>query len=87
LDSFWIERCAGLGVNSAASLNLPAGPSVFSYTGFPSQYSAYRFVQQLGLSEVHAVRMLDSQSGRWVVASVLNGQVLGDDFPIPGARS
>jgi beta propeller repeat protein len=87
-DFLWIRFGSSdvldLGVNSAASVNLPAGPSVFSYTGFPSQYSAYQFVQQLGLSEVHAVRMLDSQSGRWVVASVLNGQVLGDDFPIPG---
>jgi hypothetical protein len=27
--------------------------------------------------------MLDSESGRWRVAEVLNGNLVGDDFPIP----
>ncbi|HWI59791.1 MAG TPA: hypothetical protein VNZ22_21360, partial [Bacillota bacterium] len=64
-------------------VTLAAGANVLSYAGFPSQYTAYNLLQQLGLPNARAVRMLDAQSGRWLVAEVLNGRPVGADFSIP----
>ena len=75
-------RMLDLGVNAIGPINLPSGGSVFSYSGFPGSYSAYRLLQQLGQSTVRSVRMLDAQSGRWVVASYQNGALVGNDFAI-----
>jgi beta propeller repeat protein len=72
-----------LGVNPAAPLNLSAGVNVLTYTHFPSDYSAYRLMQKIGLGNVRAVRMLDSEGGNWVVAEVRNGAIVGNDFRIP----
>ncbi|HET7625608.1 MAG TPA: hypothetical protein VFM25_10115 [Verrucomicrobiae bacterium] len=83
----WIKfdnsRVLDLGINNAGPLNLAAGINVFSYAGFPGSYSAFRLLDQLGVGNVRAVRMLDSASGRWVVAEVQNGRPIGDDFAIP----
>jgi len=73
-----------LGVNTSTSIGLAAGANVFSYTGFPDSYSAYTLLQQIGLNNALAVRMLDAESGRWRVAEVQGGSVVGDNFPIPG---
>ena len=87
-DFLWIRFDArnvlDLGVNSATSLNLAAGVNVFGYTGFPSEFSSYSLLQQLGLSNARGVRMLDAESGRWLTTTVVGNQVVGDDFPIPG---
>ena len=72
-----------LGVNNTGPINLPAGASVLSYTRFPGGYSAYRLLNQLGLTTARGVRMLDSESGRWVAAQVQNGRPVGTDFTIP----
>jgi beta propeller repeat protein len=86
-DFLWIKfpdnRIVDLGVNAANPLNFAAGPSVFSYSGFPSQYSAFKFLNQLGVAKAKSVRMLDAESGRWVVALMQNGRPIGADFPIP----
>lgn len=83
----WIKfadsRVLDLGDNSAGPVNLAAGATVLSYAGFPSQYSAYRLLNQLGNANARAVRMLDSQSGRWLVAEVHNGRPVGVDFSVP----
>jgi len=80
---FGDQRVLDLGVNAAGSLNLVAGVNVFSHVGFPSQYSAYQLLRQLGVGNARGVRMLDSESGSWKVALVNNGQVAGHDFIIP----
>jgi beta propeller repeat protein len=72
-----------LGLNDAGAINLAAGVNALSYTAFPSQFSAFKLLQQLGLNNVDGVRMLDAESGRWVVAAVENGQLIGEDFRIP----
>lgn len=72
-----------LGLNTGAPLNLAAGANVFGYTRFPNSYSAYQMLNQLGLGNALAVRMLDSRSGLWQVAEVRNGALVGTDFPIP----
>lgn len=77
------QQVLDLGLNNAAPVNLVAGASVFGYTQFPHAYSAFQFLRQLGLNNTPAVRMLDSESGRWRVAMVQGGALLGDDFPIP----
>jgi beta propeller repeat protein len=87
-DSFlWIKfanaRVLDLGINSPGPLNLPSGVSVFSYAGFPSGYTAFQFLNQLGVSNGRAVRMLDAEAGCWRVAEIQNGRPVGDDFPIP----
>lgn len=77
------QQVLDLGLNNSAPLNLSAGANVFSFTAFPDGYSAYTLLRQLGLGNASAVRMLDSQSGRWRVATVQNGSIVGDDFTIP----
>ena len=77
------EQVLDLGVNNNGALNLAAGANAFSYSGFPDAYSAYQMLRQIGLSNALGVRILDSQSGRWRVAEVQNGILVGDDFPIP----
>jgi len=77
------QQVLDLGVNNSSPLNLAAGANVFGYTRFPDAYSAYQLLRQLGLGKALSVRMLDSQSGRWLVAEVQNGSLVGTDFSIP----
>jgi beta propeller repeat protein len=83
----WVKfddsRVLDLGVNASATVNLASGINVFSYTRFPSQYSAYQLLRQIGLDNARGVRMLDAESGRWAVAEVRNGKLVGNDFAIP----
>jgi len=83
----WIQfdsrRVLDLGPAGSGVVNLSAGVNVFSYAQFPSQYTAYQLLNQLGSSNARAVRMLDSESGRWVAASFNNGRLVGNDFDIP----
>lgn len=84
----WIKfngrQVLDLGVNTSSAISLAAGANVFGYTGFPADYNAYTLLQQIGLNRALAVRMLDAESGRWRVAEVQGGRVIGDNFPIPG---
>ena len=77
------QRVLDLGVNAGGTLNLNGGINLFSHTAFPSQYTAYQLLRQLGLNNARAVRMLDAESGQWKVALVNNGQLAGFDFQIP----
>jgi hypothetical protein len=83
----WVQfnsrQVLDLGLNNSSPLNLATGANVFGYTAFPDGYTAYQLLQQLGLSNALAVRMLDAESGRWRVAEIQNGGVVGDNFPIP----
>jgi beta propeller repeat protein len=85
--SLWVKfagaQLLDLGVNAPTTLNLAAGVNVFSYTHFPSDYSAYQLLHQIGLNNVRALRMLDSAGGNWVIAEVRNGAIIGQDFHIP----
>jgi beta propeller repeat protein len=77
------QQVLDLGVNNSSPINLAAGANVFGYTGFPDAYSAFTLLQQIGLDNAQSVRMLDAQSGRWRVAEVQGGGLVGDNFPIP----
>ena len=83
----WVKfantRVLDLGVSPPGPLNLPSGVSVFSYAGFPSAYTAFQLLNQLGVNNSRAVRMLDAEAGLWRVAEIQNGRPVGDDFAIP----
>jgi beta propeller repeat protein len=83
----WIKfadsQVVDLGLNSPGPADLVAGANVLSYAGFPSQYSAFQLLNHLGLANARAVRMLDSESGQWVVAEVIDSRLAGSDFQIP----
>ncbi|MEW6157837.1 MAG: hypothetical protein AB1813_10415 [Verrucomicrobiota bacterium] len=77
------KRVLDLGLSAGSPVNLASGVNVLSYTRFPSAYSSYRLLEQLGLTNVRAVRMLDSESGRWMVTQVVDSKPVGYDFRIP----
>ncbi|MCF7708995.1 MAG: hypothetical protein K9N52_08865 [Verrucomicrobia bacterium] len=72
-----------LGAQSVEKIDIPAGTSALSYAHFPSGYGAFKLLEQLGLERVKAIRMLDAESGRWLVAEVRDGRPIGHDFRIP----
>jgi beta propeller repeat protein len=74
-----------LGPAEETPLTLATGVSALTYSGFPVGYSAFRMLRQIGLDHVNAVRMHDAASGRWLIARVENGRLVGADFPIPRA--
>lgn len=72
-----------LGQSTCTPLNLAAGVNAFSYSCFPDSYSAYRMIRELGPANVNALRVLDSNTGRWQAAIVNEGVIVGEDFKIP----
>lgn len=81
--TFESGRTLELGSDACDPIDLSAGVNAFSYGCFPDRYSAYQLIREIGLSNVNAIRVLDSESGRWVVASVADGEPVGADFEIP----
>ncbi len=85
-DFLWVRfntsEILDLGQNGCGSVDLPAGQSVFSYSCFPDNYSAYQVVRELGSDNITSIRVLDSRTGQWQAATVIDGQVVGDDFAI-----
>lgn len=81
--SFNNTNILDLGQGACPDLNLAAGVNVFSYSCFPDNYSAYKLIREIGAANIRAVRALDSGTGRWEVASVVNGLITGEDFDIP----
>jgi hypothetical protein len=83
----WVKfdgsKIIDLGLSECGDLILAEGANVFSHACFPDHYTAYALIRDLGLSRVRAVRMLDSDTGFWKVASVVDGNIVGEDFNIP----
>jgi len=82
---FNTNQVIDLGVNSRGFANLVTGVNAISYTAFPNDYTAYKMARQLGVDKIKAVRILESESGRWLVAEVRDGRLIGNDFEIPRA--
>lgn len=80
---FGDNRVLDLGLNPPASINLSAGVNIATGATFPGHYTSFKLLTQLGFANAHAVRMLDSESGRWLVAEVRGSAVVGDNFSIP----
>ncbi|HKJ90805.1 MAG TPA: hypothetical protein VJ960_06695 [Oceanipulchritudo sp.] len=64
-------------------LDLSPGIQVVTYTGFPSEFSAYELVESLGSGAVNSVRMLDARAGLWQSVVSDSGRLLGPNFRIP----
>lgn len=83
----WVKfnssKILDLGNRQCDTIDLEAGVNVFSFTCFPDNYSAYKLLRELGTSNVTAVRLLNSETGKWQVASVVDGNIVGEDFAIP----
>jgi len=80
---FNCRQVLDLGLGTKPPINLAAGSNVVGYAGFPDGYTAYQLLEQLGLGNAVAVRMLDAAAGRWRVAEVQAGALVGEDFGIP----
>jgi len=83
LVQFNTRQVLDLGLNNHSPINFAVGANVFGYTAFPDGYTAFQLLHQLGVANALAVRMLDAQSGRWRIAEIQNGNLIGDNFPIP----
>lgn len=83
----WVKfgdmKILDLGTTECAAIGLASGTNVFSYSCFPDRFSAYGLIRELGPENVRALRLLDAETGRWVVATVVGGAISGEDFTIP----
>ncbi|MDF1554171.1 MAG: FlgD immunoglobulin-like domain containing protein [Deferrisomatales bacterium] len=73
-----------LGQGECDTLHLAAGANAFGYACFPDHYSAYQLIRELGQDRVVGLRLLDAETGSWRAVSVVDGRIVGEDFPIPG---
>lgn len=72
-----------LGEGGCDSIDLAPGVNVFSYCCFPDDYTAYKLIREILVDNIKAVRSLDSGTGKWLTASVIDGNIVGEDFYIP----
>jgi beta propeller repeat protein len=72
-----------LGAGACNPLDLGAGLNVFNYTCFPDHYTAYKLMREIGEDKINALRMLNSDTGRWQVVTVVNHKIAGVNFDIP----
>ncbi|NLF86540.1 MAG: hypothetical protein GX571_10600 [Lentisphaerae bacterium] len=78
------DQLIDFGPAESGPVDLPAGASVLTYSGFPVGYTAFRMMDQLGAGPARALRMHDPASGRWLtVQTGAGGRLVGADFPIP----
>jgi len=87
-DFLWVKFAGASILDFAASQcaeqDLSSGLNVLSTTCVPDDYTAQLLVSELGADNVKAVRLLNSQTGRWQVASVnSNNHIIGENFNIP----
>lgn len=86
-EFIWIKfdasKILDLSTNACTARDLLAGVNVFSYFCFPDHYSAYQLANEIGLANINALRLLDSESGQWKMLSVANNAIVGEDFNIP----
>ena len=72
-----------LGPGGCDPLELSADVNVVGYWCFPDRYRAYDLIRELGTDKINAVRMLDSNTGKWMVAAVQDSKITGENFEIP----
>jgi hypothetical protein len=67
---------------SCAPLNLVAGFNLVSHSCFPTNFTASQFIDSVGIANITSLSRLDLQSGRWQIAAVDGGMIVGDDFTL-----
>jgi beta propeller repeat protein len=86
-DFLWMRfsgrNVLDLGTDTVGTINLTQGANVLSYAGYPSRCTAFKLLNQLGAAKALSIRMMDAQTGRWLVAQFQNGRPVGNDFQVP----
>jgi len=87
-DFLWVKfggaSILDFAFSNCAPQDLSLGINVLVTACIPDDYNAYRLLNELGIANVKAVRILDAQTGRWQVASVnSNDSIVGENFHIP----
>ena len=86
-DFIWVKfsdsHILDFASSDCAASDLFTGVNVLASGCFPDNYSAYKLLTDLGVNNVKALRVLDSNTGRWSVATVHNGKITGENFVIP----
>ena len=83
----WVKfdqaKILDLGQGGCSPVDLSVGVNVFGYWCFPDHYRSYDLIRGLGATHINSIRMLDSDTGKWVVAAVANNKIIGENFKIP----
>lgn len=86
-DFLWVKfsdtKILDFSLSSCASNSLSSGVNVLVGQCIPDGYTAYKLLENVGMDNVNAIRLLNSQTGRWQVAMVGDGNVVGENFSIP----
>lgn len=86
-DFLWVKfnstKILDFSTGECSNFDLPAGVNVLVNQCIPDDFTAYRLLNSLGKDKVNAVRSLDSQSGKWQVATVSEGKIIGENFELP----
>jgi beta propeller repeat protein len=87
-DFLWVRfldaRILDFSTSNCLPNDLVVGINVLASTCVPDDYTAYQLFNDLGISNVNAVRLLNAQTGRWQVATVSNtNSFQGENFSIP----
>ncbi len=87
-DFLWVKFAGASILDFATSdcikNDLSTGINVLTATCVPDDYDAYQLLNDLGVDNVNAVRLLNAQTGRWQVASVNSSSgIIGENFRIP----
>jgi hypothetical protein len=72
-----------LGLGFCPVIDLASGENVFNYPCFPDNYTAFKLIQEIGLDKINSLRFLNSGTGRWETALVINNNIVGSNFSIP----
>ncbi len=72
-----------LGMGACPAMDLTSGKNVFNYPCFPDNYTAFKLILEIGIDKINSLRFLNSETGRWETASVINNNIVGSNFSIP----
>jgi beta propeller repeat protein len=83
----WIRfrdgRVVDVGSGGTDPIDLTEGTNIISACFFPDRFTAYGLIRDLGMENINSVRLLDSVTGRWRAAAVVNSRIVGENFPVP----
>ena len=85
-DVLWVRfgapKVVDLGWTAWGPQTLSAGVNLTGSVELREGHSAWQILRSLGLANVNAIRALDGATGRWLMASVVEGRIQGEDFAL-----
>lgn len=86
-DLLWVKfagaQILDFSAGSCLENDLDEGVNVLASQCLPDDYTAYGLLKNIGEDNIRAVRLLNSQTGRWQVATVNEEKIIGENFDIP----